>query len=292
MAQESTTVVLGGGGLAGIGWTVGALTALEEAGVLRLSAAAHVVGTSAGSAVGAMVLQAGSAVAVYDRMVRKSLRNEELTPAVALAELMPEMLAVYGGEESVAEKAERFARLSRERSGVDPALRRAAVAGRLAGDVWPDGRLSVTAVRVDGERTVFTRESGVGLVDAVTASCAVPGIWPTVRIDGVEYLDGGTFSLTNADLAADADRVLVLRPMAELAGEAPEEQRAVLERAVVVEPSERALAGFGSDPFDPDVRGVAAVLGYEDGLCAVERVREALAGVAAPGASRAVPAEG
>ncbi|MFF9624921.1 patatin-like phospholipase family protein [Streptomyces griseosporeus] len=278
MTRESSTVVLGGGGLAGIGWTVGALAALEEAGVLRLSEAEHVVGTSAGSAVGAMVLQAGSAAAVYDRMVRKSLRNEELAPAVALAQLMPEMMAVYESEDSVAGRAARFVQLSRQRSGVDPALRRAAVAGRLAGDVWPDGRLSVTAVRADGERTVFTRESGVGLVDAVTASCAVPGVWPTARIDGIEYLDGGTFSLTNADLAADARRVVVLRPMAELAGEVPEEQRAVLKRAVVVEPSERARAGFGADPFDPDVRGVAAVLGYEDGLGAVERVGDALHG--------------
>ncbi|HEU5378722.1 MAG TPA: patatin-like phospholipase family protein, partial [Ktedonobacteraceae bacterium] len=35
-----------------------------------------------------------------------------------------------------------------------------------------------------GEGFVMHRESGVSLVDAVAASCAVPGIWPPVTIAG------------------------------------------------------------------------------------------------------------
>ncbi|MFD8081590.1 patatin-like phospholipase family protein [Kitasatospora sp. NPDC059722] len=271
MSQESTAVVLGGGGLAGIGWTIGVLAALEEAGALRLDAVGHVVGTSAGAAVAAAVLHSGAA-AEFDRTVRKSRRNAELAPAVSLAEILPDVLAVHGADESLAVKTERLAALSRERSGTDPARRRAAIAGRLQRDAWPEARLWVTAVRADGEPAVFTADSGVGLVDALTASCAVPGLWPVATIDGADYVDGGTYSLTNAELAAHADRVLVLRPQPELPGYVTPERRKVLDRAVVLEPSERARAGFGADPFDPDVRGVAAVLGYEDGLAAVAAV--------------------
>jgi NTE family protein len=279
MSRESTAVVLGGGGLAGIGWTIGVLAALEEAGALRLGSADHVVGTSAGAAVAAAVLQAGSAVGEYDKVVRKSRRNDELAPAVALAEVIPDVLAIHGGDDPVAVKAARLAELSRQRSGIDPSRRRDVVARRVADDYWPDARLGIVAVRVDGRRTVFTRESGVGLVDALTASCAVPGLWPVVRIDGDDYIDGGTFSLTNAELAQDAGRVVVLQPTSESPAYASAQRQEVLDRAVVVEPSKRALAGFGPDPFDPDVRGVAAVLGYEDGLAASARVRAGTAGV-------------
>ena len=272
MSHESTAVVLGGGGLAGIGWTIGVLAALEEYGVLRLDSVDHVIGTSAGAAVAAAALQTGSEGVEYDKAVRKTRRNDELAPAVALADVIADVMAIHGSEDSAAVKTERLMRLSRERSGVDPSRRRAAIARRVEKDCWPGGRLDITAVRADGGRTVFTSESGVGLVDALTASCAVPGLWPVAHIDGEDYIDGGTFSLTNAELARDADHVIVLQPMAELPAYATAERQQVLNRAVVIHPSERARAGFGSDPFDPDVRGVAAVLGYEDGLAAAPAV--------------------
>ncbi|BDM74298.1 patatin (plasmid) [Streptomyces nigrescens] len=276
MSHDSTALVLGGGGLAGIGWTIGALAALEESGSLRLDTVDHVIGTSAGAAVAAAVLQAGAARVEYDRVVRKWRRNDELAPAVALTDVMPEILAVHGSEDSLAAKTRRFMQLSHERSGTEPSRRRDAVAQRVAEDSWPSDRFSVTAVRGDGSRSVFTSTSGVGLVDALTASCAVPGLWPVVAIGEENYIDGATFSATNAELAQDADRVIVLRPMPELPAYASEERQEVLDRAVVIEPSERARAGFGADPFDPDVRGVAAVLGYEDGLAAVPSVRRLL----------------
>ena len=50
---------------------------------------------------------------------------------------------------------------------------------------WPDRDLRVTVVRkATGERLVLDRNGPAGLVDAVAASCAVPGIWPAVTIDG------------------------------------------------------------------------------------------------------------
>ncbi len=50
---------------------------------------------------------------------------------------------------------------------------------------------------------------------AVAASCAIPGWFAPITIDGVEYVDGGLHSPTNADVLADArlDLVVVSSPM-------------------------------------------------------------------------------
>ncbi|MGW1029570.1 patatin-like phospholipase family protein [Streptomyces sp. NPDC002577] len=64
-----------------------------------------------------------------------------------------------------------------------------------------------------GGTRLFDRTSGVSLVDAVAASCAVPGVWPPVTIGDARYIDGGVRTFTNLDLAADYARVLVIAPM-------------------------------------------------------------------------------
>ena len=65
----------------------------------------------------------------------------------------------------------------------------------------------------NGEFVAFEKSSGVSLVDAVAASCAVPGVWPPVTINGRRYIDGGMRSAVNADLAAGYERVVVLAPI-------------------------------------------------------------------------------
>ena len=69
----------------------------------------------------------------------------------------------------------------------------------------------------DGQRIVFGRDGAtrVPVADAVAASCAVPGFFEPVTIDGVRYVDGGAHSPTNADLVAneDLDLVVVSSPM-------------------------------------------------------------------------------
>ena len=63
-----------------------------------------------------------------------------------------------------------------------------------------------------GEARVFDRDSGVELVDAVAASCAVPLVLPPMTVAGRRYVDGGVHSVTNAD-PAGCDRVVVLAPV-------------------------------------------------------------------------------
>jgi NTE family protein len=158
---------------------------------------------------------------------------------------------------------------------VSEPVRRAVVAGRLPTDEWPERPMvTVAADALSGDRQVFDRGSGVGLVDAVAASSAVPGIWPPVTIGGSRYIDGGICSLTNADLVVGYQRVLVLAPMVD-----PElaDQVAAVEgsgRVVVVSPDEPSLAAFGADPLDPAVRAPSALAGRRQGVGAVADVAE------------------
>ncbi|MPZ74193.1 MAG: patatin-like phospholipase family protein [Nitriliruptorales bacterium] len=84
---------------------------------------------------------------------------------------------------------------------------------------WPADPLWLPAVRVrDGVRVAFGR-AGAPPCDvghAVAASCAIPGYFAPVEIEGESYVDGGAHSPTNADLLADQalDLVVVVAPMA------------------------------------------------------------------------------
>jgi NTE family protein len=150
-------------------------------------------------------------------------------------------------------------------------VRRAAVAARLPVPTWPDRPVLLPAVdAATGETVVFARDSGVSLVDAVAASCAVPGIWPPVTIGGRRYVDGGIRSITNADLAAGSDRVLVIVPS--LADQPnpfsrlDEEAKALAPTAVLAVYADAAsVAAFGANPLSPATRGPAARAGREVG---------------------------
>ena len=85
---------------------------------------------------------------------------------------------------------------------------------------WPDRALWICAVRQsDGRRVVVGRDAFPDVASAVTASCAIPGIFRPEVIDGAPFVDGGAHSPTNADLLAGAglDLVIVSSPMS-LAG--------------------------------------------------------------------------
>jgi NTE family protein len=107
--------------------------------------------------------------------------------------------------------------------------------------------------------------------DAVAASCAVPGVWPPVSINGHRYMDGGGVrSLTNADLAAGCDRILVITPTP---ADAPQpwgnldDEIELLKpgRAQVVHVDPASLAAFGTNPLSPATRAPAARAGREIG---------------------------
>jgi NTE family protein len=262
-------LVLGGGGLSGIAWETGVLAGLAAGGA-DVTTADYVLGTSAGATVAAQI---GSGLPVADLFALQTV------PALQSAELTPDLGRVIELMESWETLPQEFpdpAELRRvvgQRALAVPTVpeaeRRAVIAGRLPRHPWPSRKLAVVAVEAGtGEVRVFDKDSGADLVDAVTASCAIPGIWPPASIGSGRYIDGGTRSVVNADLAAGYQRVLILAPMAD---PSLDEQVAGLVAAgegvqvQVITPDDDSTAAFGLNPLDPAVRAPAARAGYAQG---------------------------
>ncbi len=151
--------------------------------------------------------------------------------------------------------------------------RRVIIEARLPVHTWSQRRLLIVAVDTEtGEEYIIDRESGVSLVDAVAASCAVPGIWPPVTIAGRRYMDGGVRSATNADLARGSDRVLILNPLganANYFGAGTASEAAALERegsqVLVIAPDAASATAIGLNPLDPATREPSALAGRTQG---------------------------
>jgi NTE family protein len=138
--------------------------------------------------------------------------------------------------------------------------------------------LIVTAVDAStGEFVTFDRHSGVDLIDAVAASCAVPGVWPPVTIGSSRYIDGGVRSVVNLDLAADCDLVVVLAPSVMGFGGSVLDQAAELRQTgvtvEVIAADDASLAAFGPNVLDPATREPSLIEGRRQGAEVVEHLR-------------------
>ncbi|MFL6139076.1 MAG: patatin-like phospholipase family protein [Frankiaceae bacterium] len=276
-------LVLGAGGILGLAWSIGALRALEEAEGFDPRTADVVIGTSAGSVLAALV---GSGLST-----RALVNNWQGT----LDPDDPRLSYDYGGERALPPRpaarigsSRLLLRTLAGRGPVSPLGVLAAFAplGRgslaaLAGIIdtaappdWPQApRTWIVAMDYDtGRRVVFGREDGpvVGLAQAVTASCAIPGWYAPVLAGGRRYVDGGGISTTSADLLAGLglDEVLVLAPMVSFAYDRPRSTVARMERrlrrawtrrllreADVVRRSGTAVTLLGPGPEDLEVIG-------------------------------------
>jgi NTE family protein len=270
-------LVLGGGGITGIAWEWGLLAGFAEAGV-DLRDTDLVVGTSAGSVVGAQVASGLDPRERYEAQLAPP--DGELAAAMGPGMMVRWALAMVGSQ-APQRVRQRIGRLA-QRTPTDATEedRIAVIESRLPVTEWPaDRRLQVTAVDAEtGGFRVFERDSGVPLVRAVAASCAVPGIWPTVTINGRQYVDGGVRSGTNADLAAGYDRIVVLAPIAGGFKAMPgaRQQVAALERdadVALVTPDAAARQASGRNALDPAARAAAARAGLAQAPSVVEHVR-------------------
>lgn len=208
-------LVLGAGGIVGGAFHEGVLRAITDATGWDPRDAAIIVGTSIGSHAGAVLR--GSSATGSNRSARRtsSTKTVETTTRRFRPSSPGMVLRGLTRPGSV--------RIGAMLAGVLPAGQTsfagsAAAIHRLHGDRWPDRPLWLPAVRLrDGARVTFGRQGAppacVG--DAVAASCAVPGYFAPVDIEGERYIDGGAHSATNADLLAgeDLDLVIVSSPM-------------------------------------------------------------------------------
>lgn len=268
-------LVLGGGGITGIAWEWGILAGLARAGV-DLTSADLVVGTSAGSVVGAQV---AAGLDLEDRY-RAQLEppDGEVGAVLGRGTLLRLGLAMIGPRAPQRVRA-RIGRLALRTPTVPEEERLAVIRSRLPVHEWPDRALKITAVDAEtGEFRVFDRESRVPLTAAVGASCAVPGVWPPVTVAGRRYIDGGMRSGSNADLAAGAERVVVLAPLPRgigpMTGVATQVEALRARSSVaLVSPDAAALRAIGRNVLDPARRAAAARAGLAQASAAAEEVR-------------------
>jgi len=273
---DGKALVLGGGGVAGIAWMTGVLAGLADAGQ-DVTGADLLVGTSAGAAVAAQVGSGLSLDALFARQVEPALQSREISAELDMEKFAAEFgalltgIASAGSAQETHRRAGAFALAART---VPEAPRRAAVASRLPSPQWPLRRMLLVAVDAEtGETRVFDRQAGVNLIDAVAASCAVPGIWPPVTIGDRRYIDGGVRSNDNADLAAGYARIVVLSPLGyDSPFPSPMPLRDVVGRLVsegsavtVITPDEASVAATGINPLDPATRIPAATAGRAQG---------------------------
>ncbi|WP_351234704.1 patatin-like phospholipase family protein [Streptomyces sp. NPDC002133] len=271
-------LVLGGGGLAGIGWEIGVLHGLASAGA-DPTGADLIVGTSAGSVVGAQLTSGRLTLPeLYERQL--SDPGGEVPAGMGPAVLARYLWGVLRSRDTEAYGAH-MGRLALSTRTEPEEVRRAVFTERLLAHEWPRARrLVVTAVdAVTGEFRAFDRESGVGLIDAVGASCAVPGVWPPVTIDGRRFIDGGVRSSTNADLALGYDTVVIVAPIAVGGGPviSARTQAALLAaagaRVVLITPDRAARKAFGRNVLDPARRAPSARAGLAQATAHADEVR-------------------
>lgn len=271
-------LVLGGGGITGIAWETGLLLGLQDLGV-DVTVADAVVGTSAGSVVGAQITTgiALSDLFAYQVSTPKPAPLARISPVV-LAGFARSMLRARGDLEAFGRHVGRWS-AKRAAAGKLPTLdaRFDAIRERLPVQEWgPGGRLQVTAVDVEtGALRVFDGTDGVTLVEAVAASCAVPGVYPPVPIQGRSYVDGGARSGSNADLLTDCDRVLAFTPVDRAVG--PMRTAGELLGGVphlVVSPDAASVAAIGKNVLDPARRAASARAGRDQAAAVAPLARE------------------
>jgi NTE family protein len=277
-------LVLGGGGVAGIAWEIGILLGIAD----ELPAVAQalldsdlLLGTSAGSAVAAQIGSGQALSELFARQVDEV--SAEIDPGVeidSIAELF--LAALSDPDATLTQKRQRIAAVALATDTVAEPLRRNVIAQRLPSHEWPERTLRITAIdAATGELAVFDRESGVDLVDAVAASCAVPAAWPPVTIGERRYIDGGVGSTINLDVAGDCGTVVVLVPSGRdvpspFGAGAATELDEFGGAAFGVFADDESLAAYGPNPLDPNCRPASAQAGRAQGRKEAAAVAEFL----------------
>jgi NTE family protein len=298
-------LVLSGGGPVGIAWQTGLAAGLATKGV-DLREADFILGTSAGSAVGAQLALGRDMASVLERYRGAATPTTPAPPAASTAQpsatpgRMQELMRVMA-ESAVSDASPEEARAVIGRFALEsptaPEEKFVAGFAYLAGESIPDGYACTAVDAESGAFQVWDASTGAPLDRAVASSCAVPGVFPPITIDGRRYIDGGMRSGTNADLAAGHAKVLIVTLMggnrqAEAANaDAPADprmqrylERMATERQVLLDagadihtvgPDEASAAVMGANLMDGRIGPAAAEAGFRQGEAIAASIEEA-----------------
>lgn len=287
----SFSLVLGGGGVIGVAWETGIATGLLEGGFDPRTADA-IVGTSAGAMVGAQLASgrmpdAPSAPTSGAAAARPLIDRTTLDiPALG------KVFTMWGAmQTSTLEEVSAIGQIARvlNRAGEPGWVE--TISAMISVTQWPDARLLVAVVDTEtGARRIFDKQSTTPLGRAVAASSAVPGLFPSIEIEGRLYMDGQVHSSTNADAllahtSGTAKRALVAMPTnaltsAGIGGHAErmlEVEVAALRAAgwevLVRTPGEQDAKRLGSNLMDAAKAPEAYAVGLETGRAWASELR-------------------
>lgn len=254
-------LILGGGGMLGGAWSVGALTALRDVKGFEPNESEIIVGTSAGSVLGSL-LAAGVTV---DQLRKHQFGDPVVDGPLAGFSWDYEKVTGHrppvprlrgpGSARLIGQGVRRLGKMPPTAflSAFLPAgkgsLERV---GHLIDAItpmeeWsPHPNLWIIAMDYEtGKRVIFGKPGSPAapLSLAVMASCAIPGWFQPVEIDGRVYVDGGACSATSVDVVAQAglDEVYVVAPMVSFTYDSPDSVMARLERRWRVQVTKRCM---------------------------------------------------
>jgi NTE family protein len=233
-------LVLGAGGVMGGAWLTGGLHALADETGWDPASADFVVGTSAGSMMGALLASGvppwfmvahsagetfegledarGRPAGEADRAAGASFRLHRGLPPIGPGswQLIARTLSAPNRHRSTALLGGWLPRGIISTQPLKDTVRRVVPAGWAEHpNLW-----IVACDYATGRRVAFGREDApaADLADAVAASCAIPGFYHPVTIAGRRYVDGGLWSTSNLDIVRNAglDLVICLNPTSSL----------------------------------------------------------------------------
>jgi NTE family protein len=279
---DDSVVVLGGGGIWGVAWMTGIIMGLAERGI-DITQARCFIGTSAGSIVGSQVAHGESPAELFARQSEPAKQPLQYPqPNSGLAQLMGLIQLQWESPDARTRAIAEFA-LNTEPNG--PPESQAEIAERLGvpSNDWPARALSITAVDIATcELGIFNAQSGIGLIEAVAASCAVPGVRPPIHLKGRLYMDGGLWrNPENAHLARGERSVVILSPFGGRMPAAPhslhsdiEELRQSRSQVALIAADAEALSTVSAiGPLDPATRMPAAKAGRAQGHREADQIR-------------------
>jgi NTE family protein len=237
---QNVGLVLGAGGLVGLAYHAGVLRALERVGGIVPNDAGLIVGSSAGSVVGAY-LRSGMPADEFWQLITGSHPSLIAGGRLGMETRRDVWDPIFRGPFEFGRRvlgssyvfSRSLVRIPTPR--IPLLLERMFPAGmfsmqegrrRLRSELpheWPRRQLWLCAFDIaSGRRVVLGRDdrnrigARMSLPDAVVASCAIPGVYPPVKFGRMTLVDGGVCSTSNLDLAAEAGcpYIIAVVPMA------------------------------------------------------------------------------
>jgi NTE family protein len=282
-------LVLGGGSSVGIAWETGLAAGLADEGI-DLTLADKIVGTSAGSFVGAELASGRAPAELRERLTEGARARADQSPtpnALPVPEPVPDLTKLMEFMVRVPKSEAEALQLRAEIGAyaLDAAtIPEEACVGFfacVADTPWP-AKYSCTAIDAqDGRFVVFDQSTGAPLDRGVASSCSVPGLFPPITVNGRRYYDGGIRSATNFDLAEGFERVIAVAVIpsgaAAFMAARIDPELAQLRRSgahvELITPDAASLDAFGPNLMDASRQAAVLEAGVKQGRAEAVRIR-------------------